>query len=236
MIAARGCRAYFFDLFRMRGAARQSAATSMAGRLVNCTSAAVQLQKKQSQSLRLDPYVSHREGSIVVLPAANLRGPPDKYGVITRGRPPVRCTPRSGPGVLCSSARFVSAKKATISARGCRAHSFDWFRMRGAARQSTATSMAGFLLNCSSAAVQLQEKQSQRLRLDPYVSHREGSIVVLPAANLRGPPDKYGLITLGRPPVRCTPRSRSGVLCLAARFVSAKKATMAARGCRAYFF
>ena len=63
--------------------------------------------------------------------------------------------------------------------------------------------MAGFLVNCSSAAVQLQKKQSQRLRLDPYVSHREGSIVVLPAANLRGPPDQYGLLTLGRPPVRC---------------------------------
>ena len=46
--------------------------------LVNCSSAAVQIQKKQSQSLRLDPYVSHRGGSIVVLPAANLKGPPDK--------------------------------------------------------------------------------------------------------------------------------------------------------------
>ena len=63
--------------------------------------------------------------------------------------------------------------------------------------------MAGFLVKCSSAAVQLQEKQSQSLRLDPYVSHREGSIVVLPAANVRGPPDKYSLLTLGRPSVRC---------------------------------
>ena len=63
--------------------------------------------------------------------------------------------------------------------------------------------MAGFLVNCSSAAVQLQKKQSQSLRLDPYVSHRKGSIVVLPAANLRGPPDKYGLLTVGRPSVRC---------------------------------
>ena len=52
--------------------------------------------------------------------------------------------------------------------------------------------MAGFLVNCSFAAVQLQHKQSQSLRLDLYVPHREGSIVVLPAANLRGPPDKYG--------------------------------------------
>ena len=48
--------------------------------------------------------------------------------------------------------------------------------------------MAGFLIvYCSFAA---QQKQSQSLRLDPYVSHRAGSIVVLPAANLRGPPDK----------------------------------------------
>ena len=36
---------------------------------------------------------------------------------------------------------------------------------RGAARQSATTSMAGFLVNCSSAAVQLEEKQSQGLRL-----------------------------------------------------------------------
>ena len=130
----------------------------------------------------------------------------------------------------------MSAKKATMAARGCRAYFFDLFIMRGAARQSAATSMTGFLVNCSSAAVQPQEKQSQSVRLDPYVSHSEGSIVVLPATNLRGPPDKYGLLTLGCPSVRCTPRSGSGVLCSAARFVSAKKATMVARCCRAYFF
>ena len=146
-----------------------------------------------------------------MLPAANLRGPPDKYGLLTFGRPSVRCTPLSGSGVLCSSARFVSAKKAT-TARGCRAYFFDLFRMRGAARQSAATSKTGFLVNCSSAAVQLQRKQNQSPRLDPYVSHREGSVVVLPAANLRRPPDKYGLLTLGRPFVRCTPRSGPGVL------------------------
>ena len=160
-MAARGCRAYFFDLFRMRGAARQSAATSMPGVMSNFSSAAVQLQEKQSLSLRLDPYVSHREGSIVVLPAANLRGPPDKYGLLTLGRPSVRCTPRSGSGVLCSAARFVSAKKATMAARGCRAYFFDLFRMRGAARQSAATSKTGFLVNCSSAAVQLKKAESE---------------------------------------------------------------------------
>ena len=170
-MAARGSRAYFFDMFRMRGAARQSEASSMSGRLVNCSSAAVQVQNKQSQRLRLYPYVSHREGSNVVLPAANLRGPPDTYGLLTLGRPSVRCTSRSGPGVLCSSACFVSAKKATMAARGCRAYCFDLFRMRGATRQSAATSKTGFLVSCSSAAVQLQKKQSQSLRLYPYVSH-----------------------------------------------------------------
>ena len=161
----------------MRGAARQSAATSKTRFQVSCGSAAVQLQKKQSQSLRLYPYVSHREGSIVVLPAANLRGPPDTYGLVTIRRPSVRCTPRSGSGVLYSAARFVSAKKATMAARGSRAYFLDLFRMRSAARQSAATSMAGALLNCSSAAVQLQEKQSLSLRLDPYVSHRELSLI-----------------------------------------------------------
>ena len=64
-------------------------------------------------------------------------------------------------------------------------------------------SMVGFLVNYSFAAVQIQQKQSQSLRLDPYVLHRGGGIVVLPAANLRGPPDKYGMLTLGRPSVRC---------------------------------
>ena len=36
---------------------------------------------------------------------------------------------------------------------------------QGAARQSAATSIGGFLVNCSSAAVELEKKQSQRLRL-----------------------------------------------------------------------
>ena len=48
-------------------------------------------------------------------------------------------------------------------------------------------------------------KKCCRARPQPttQVSHRESSIVVLPAANLRGSPDKYGLLTLGRPSVRC---------------------------------
>ena len=56
-------------------------------------------------------------------------------------------------------------------------------------------STAGFLYY-SNAAVQQQEKQRQSLRLDPYVSHRGSLVVVLPAANLRGPPDKYGMLTV----------------------------------------
>ena len=38
-------------------------------------------------------------------------------------------TPRSGPGLLCAAVRFVSAKKATMAACGCRAYFFNFFRM-----------------------------------------------------------------------------------------------------------
>ena len=120
-----------------------------------------------------------------------------KHGV---GSPPRGS--RSGGRDLCQAAR--TAATCTSSRGGARCHgavpSASNFR-RGVARQSAAMSMAGFLVHCSFAAVQLQQKQSQSLRVDPYVSHRGGSIVVLPAANLRGPPDKYGLLTLGRPSV-----------------------------------
>ena len=44
----------------------------------------------------------------------NVRGPPDKYGLLTLGRPCVRCY--SGPGLLCAAARFVSAK--TLQQKG----------------------------------------------------------------------------------------------------------------------
>ena len=113
-------------------------------------------------------------------------------------------------------ARDIEVGRAAIGQRR-RPHGFACV-----ARQSAAMSMAG-LVNCSFVAVQLQQKQSQSLRLDPYVSHRGGSIVVLPAANLRGPPDKYGLHTLGRPSVRCCPTLRTWLLCAAARFVSDKQ-------------
>ena len=98
-------------------------------------------------------------------------------------------------------------------------------------------SMAGFLVHCSFAAAQIQQTQSQSLRLDPYVSHREGSIVVLPAANLRGLPDKYGLLTLGRPSVRCCSALRAwSPVCGSTLPVSqAAEAMMAARDGRAYF-
>ena len=98
-------------------------------------------------------------------------------------------------------------------------------------------SMAGFLVYCS-ICVQQQQKQSQSLQLDPYASHMGGSIVVLPAATLRGPPDKYGLRTLGRPSVRCcsTLRAWSPVCGSTLRISQATKAMMAARGGRAYYF
>ena len=64
-------------------------------------------------------------------------------------------------------ARDVEVERAAMGQR----LSASKFR-RGAASQSAATSMAGFLVNCRSAAVQLQKKQTQRLRLDPYQCQR----------------------------------------------------------------
>ena len=71
---------------------------------------------------------------------------------------------------LCQAARTAATCTWSRGGARCRgaALSASKFR-RGAARQSTATSMAGSLVNFSSAAVQLPKKQSQSLRLDPYV-------------------------------------------------------------------
>ena len=104
---------------------------SMAGFLVHCSFAAVQLQQKQSQSLRVDPYVSHRGGSIVVLPAANVRGPPDKYGLLTLGRPSVLLLLYASGLVSCvrQHASCQPSSKAMMAARGGRANFFDFFRM-----------------------------------------------------------------------------------------------------------
>ena len=98
-------------------------------------------------------------------------------------------------------------------------------------------SMTWVLVVCSFAAVQLQKNRSQSPRLDPYVSHRGGGIVVLQAANLRGPPDKYGLLTLARPSVRCCSTLRAwSRVCGSTLLVSpAAKAMKAACGGGAYF-
>ena len=61
-------------------------------------------------------------------------------------------------------ARDVEVERAAMGQR----LSASKFR-RGAASQSAATSMAGFLVNCRSAAVKLQNKHGQNLRLDPYI-------------------------------------------------------------------
>ena len=78
-------------------------------RLSCCTAT----EKVQSQSLRLDPYVSHRQGSIVVLPAGNRRWPPDKYGQPTLGRPSVRGYPtlRAWSPVCGSTLRVSQAAR-----------------------------------------------------------------------------------------------------------------------------
>ena len=68
--------------------------------IYSCT--AVQQQQKQGQSLRLGPYVHHhtRGGSIVVLPAADPKGPPETCGSLTLARPCVAVALRSGPGAV----------------------------------------------------------------------------------------------------------------------------------------
>ena len=63
----------------------------------------------------------------------------------------------------------------------------------------------------------------QILRLDHYESHRGSSIVVLPAANLEGPPEKCGLLTLARPSVRSCSTALWARSCATARFVSGKQ-------------
>ena len=42
----------------------------------------------------------------------NVRGPPDKYGLLTLRVRVYAATPRSGPCLLCAAARFVSAMTA----------------------------------------------------------------------------------------------------------------------------
>ena len=94
----------------------------------------------------------------------------------------------------------------------------------------------GFLL-CTALLLYSCKKRRVSLRLDPYVSHRGGSIVVLPAANLRWPLDKCGLLTLARPSVSCRSTLRAWFLVCGStlRVSSAAKAMMAARGGRANF-
>ena len=69
-------------------------------------------------------------------------------------------TTHAKPHAQQQLARDLEVERAAMGQR-CRPQRFG----RAAARQSAATSMAGFLVNCSSAAVQLQKKQSQSLRL-----------------------------------------------------------------------
>ena len=78
---------------------------------------------------------------------------------LRRVMPAAAVTTHAKPHAQQQLARDLEVERAALSASKFR---------RGAARQSAATSMAGFLLNWSSAAVQLKTKQSQRLRLDPY--------------------------------------------------------------------
>ena len=74
--------------------------------------------------------------------------------------PAAAVTTRAKPHAQQQLARDLAVERAAMGKR-CRRSKFR----RGAARQSAATSVAGFLVNCRSAAVQLQKEQSQSLRL-----------------------------------------------------------------------
>ena len=77
--------------------------------------------------------------------------------------PAAAVTTHAKPHAQQQLSRDLEVEGAAMGQR-CRPQKFR----RGAARQSAATSMAGFLVNYSSAAVQLKTKQSQSLQLDPY--------------------------------------------------------------------
>ena len=72
--------------------------------------------------------------------------------------PAAEVTIHAKPHAQQQLARDLEVERAAMGQR-CRP------QRRGAARQSAATSMAGFHVNCSSTAVGLEKKQSQSLRL-----------------------------------------------------------------------
>ena len=66
-----------------------------------------------------------------MLPSANLRGPPDKYGLLTLARPSVRCcsTLQAWSPLFHSTLRVSQVAKAMMAARGDRAYILHFFRM-----------------------------------------------------------------------------------------------------------
>ena len=81
--------------------------------------------------------------------------------------PAAAVTTHAKPHAQQQLARDLEVERAAMGQR-CRPQSFGEVQ-RGNPQprrwQSAATSMAGFLVNCSSASVELEEKQSQSLRL-----------------------------------------------------------------------
>ena len=112
--------------------------------------------------------------------------------------PAAAVTIHAKPHAQQQLARDLEVERAAMGQR-CRPQSFGEVQ-RGNAQPRR---WLDFLLTAALLLYRYKKKQSQSLRLDPYVSHREGSMVVLTAANLRGPLDKYRLFTLERPSVRC---------------------------------
>ena len=104
-----------------------------------------------------------------MLPAANVRGPHHVRSIEWRLRrlvPAAAVTTHAKPHAQQQYARDLEVERAAMGQR-CRPQSFGEAAQSfgEAARQSAATPMAEFLVNCSCAAVQLQKKQSQSLRL-----------------------------------------------------------------------
>ena len=95
----------------LRSAARQSAATSMAGFLVNCSSAAVQLQKSRFRACDVIPTYHTGRAALSCCWPPMSEGHPISMVCSRSGDRLYAATPRSGPGLLCAAARFVSAKQ-----------------------------------------------------------------------------------------------------------------------------
>ena len=112
-----------------RGAARQSAATSMAGFLANCSSAAVQLQKSRVRACDLMPTYRTGRAALSCCRPPISEGHPISMVCSRSGVRLYAATSRSGPG-LCAAARFALVKQqGSDGCSGWQDYFFHFFRM-----------------------------------------------------------------------------------------------------------